>query len=158
MKSTDIAKILNISQAAVSLVKRGKTKHCGRLNLARITALINFEKEFLYSEFKQQIFRDLCDVVILKASARDGKNYTDVRRLAMKCRQWSELFSEEKNIENANAWVVLGLDKEPFDLFTTEEFWDLCEIAQRKSRRMDIIEKSLELQNAFKNLKRKIRK
>jgi len=159
MKQTDIAHILGVSKTTVSQVINKHNKHvCSHLNFGRIIVLAQFEDDFLTKEFASKIFEDICNLVLQKSSIRDTKNYLEIRRFAKKCKQWNTLLKDDKNIENCEPLQIIGMDMDVMKIFLSENFFMLCEIAQSKTKDRLIIEKACELQNAYINLKKKIRK
>jgi len=151
MKDADIAKILGISKAAVSMIMHGN-KHFSRFNIEKVKYYKKFEMK-MEEIFKDDIFIRICDVVIDNAKNRDCKNITGLKRFAVQCKIWGKTLKDD----NKEYQSVPSLTNSPEVLFVSDDMLMMLDIALKRSVEKEVIEKAAMLYNLSNNLNKRLK-
>jgi len=149
MRNCDIAKIAGLSNASVYkilyLKDRSKYKFKPEtIEKVRWLKAINY---FLEAKFKDQLFIELCDLVIERTSKRDSKKYMEIIELANSCKMLSG---------KVNHGIVKTIYYTAYDIFIDSDFCDLCNIGIIKSKNGKLRELGFELRELSKTFRKKL--
>ena len=150
MKNSEIAKILGISEAAVSMICKGN-ENFSRYNIEKVKYYKNFELK-IEEIFTDPIFIKICDTVINKAKNSDCNNITEIKRFAVQCKIWGKSLCDKNECDGIPS-LAIG----PKDLLISEDMLNMLDITLRRSEEKEVIERAAILYNLSNNLNKKLK-